>query len=102
MAFYELEPIIIVIILFLIGCIKGNTNRIDLYFLKKEKRKNKNLHYCLNNLNDNLNELLNNFDVFFNYSLISTSDIESGANYNETNDIFRKMVHRRQVIILMD
>ena len=69
----------------MIGCIHGTTNRIDLY-LKR------NLHKCLNNLNDNLNELLNNFDVFCNYSLMSTSYIKSGANYNETNGIFRKNI----------
>ena len=92
MVFYELESIIIILVSFLIGYINGNTNTMNLYFFEKRKAKKRNLHNCSNNLNDTGNELLNKFDVFFNYSVMLTNEIKSGINYNEANDITNKNI----------
>ena len=76
------------------GCINKNTNKIGSCFLEKRKQRQKRIvRNCLNSLNDDLNDLVNNSGVFFNDSSMSTLKQKSRvSSYNETNDIINENI----------
>ena len=70
--FYELKMIIVIIILFLMGCINRKNHQIDLQFFWKEKsKKTEKLHNGSNCLNDELN----NHSEFKNFHSFTVPEV---------------------------